>query len=54
MIKLTLTCCNALVKSIVWVIPKTHHGKRTHSLGKVQHNTASLECRQDKNHRDLP
>jgi hypothetical protein len=26
----------------------------THSLGKVQHNTASLECRQNKNHRDWP
>jgi len=54
MIKLTLTFCNALVKSIVWVIPKTHYRKRTHSLGKVQHNTASLECRQNKNDRDLP
>jgi len=41
MIKLTLTFCNALVKRIFWVIPKTHHGKCTHSLGKVQHNTAS-------------
>ena len=54
MIKLTLTLCNALVKMIFWVISKTHHRKCTHSLGKVQHNTASLECRQNKNHRDLP
>jgi len=54
MIKITLTFCNALVKRIFWVISKTHHGKCTHSLGKVQHNTVCLECRQNKNDRDLP
>ena len=36
------------------MISKTHRGKCTHSLGKVQHNTACLECRQNMNHRDLP